>query len=312
MGCIKMPDSAIHKDESNAVYNKISADFAAVIERWLERALTPRSPRVSGALYQAAGYSVFAGGKRLRPILLLAASRAAGGDIQNALPFACALELIHAYSLIHDDLPAMDDGELRRGKPSNHIVYGEAMAILAGDMLLNLAYETMSEAVLGGGHREARAMSLIARAAGAEGMVGGQALDISAGGGPDLPAAADELRLMHALKTGALITAALTAGAVIGGAGDETCKKFERAGELFGQAYQIKDDILDAEGDVKALGKPVMSDDRARRVTYVSVFGLQKAGQIYSEAAENAMVAVRDIGDAFLTAYISGLIDRVN
>jgi len=288
-------------------YNRIAADFLDKIERELRRVLTPRRPR---EIYEAAAYSVFAGGKRLRPMLLLAACRAAGGEADAALPFACALELIHAYSLIHDDLPAMDDGDLRRGMPANHIKYGEAMAILAGDMLLNLAYETMAEAVENnGGGPFARAMGIIARAAGARGMVGGQVLDILSEGAQITP---DELKAIHSGKTGALITAALTAGAVIGGAGRERAARFERAGELFGRAFQMKDDLLDIESAAAILGKPVLNDEKARKVTYISMFGPQMARGMYREAAESAVNAFRDIGDAYLTAYIGGMIDRVN
>ncbi len=239
-------------------------------------------------IYESMGYSICAGGKRIRPLLLLGACDAASGCFEKAIPFALAIELIHAYSLIHDDLPAMDDDDLRRGKPTNHRVYGEAMAILAGDGLLNMAYEIMLDACKNGGAdspRFIRGAAEIASAAGVKGMIGGQVVDIISEGRDVLP---DELLYIHSHKTGAIITAALTAGAIIGGADDGLIDLYRAAGKKLGVAFQIKDDILDIYGDVEKLGKSVNSDKKNNKATYLSVFGLEKAKADYQEACEYA------------------------
>jgi geranylgeranyl diphosphate synthase type II len=233
------------------------------------------------ALRAAMSYSVGAGGKRLRPALLIAAS---GGD-PDAVPFACAVELIHTYSLIHDDLPAMDDDDLRRGKPANHKIFGEWAAILAGDGLLNLAYEVMIGFCAG--RLEPRFLAAadeIARAAGAGGMVGGQYADMESE-----RVVADLSRVLYidARKTGALITAAIAAGAIVSGAVGEALDRFRKLGRKLGLAFQIKDDLLNAAGDPAKLGKPVGTDGAAGKATYVSLAGEKQAAADYERLSRD-------------------------
>lgn len=262
-------------------------------------------------LYEAMRYSVLAGGKRLRPLLLLSVCDGVGGDMSHAMDFACALEFIHTYSLIHDDLPAMDDDDLRRGRPTCHKAYGEAIAILAGDALLNLAYEIMVAAC----ERQMclsdlRAMREIAGAAGAKGMVGGQTVDILS---ENKRIDESTLLYIHRHKTGALFTAAFTAGGLLGGADDATLARLRQAGALYGAAFQIRDDILDMTSTAEQLGKPVNSDEKNQKSTYVSVYGLQKSNDIYRDIAGQAMEAIADIGlqNDFLWRLAAHLTDRM-
>jgi geranylgeranyl diphosphate synthase type II len=249
-------------------------------------------------------YSLDAGGKRLRPILTLAAAEAVAGPSGNfehaiaaALPAACAVELIHTYSLIHDDLPSMDDDSLRRGRPTNHIVHGEGMAILAGDGLLTEAFALLAaeprDAALAS--RKIRTIEIIATAAGACGMVGGQAIDLLAVGSA---ASFDtrSLQDMHARKTGALIRAAASAGAVMGGGTDESIGAVEEYGRQLGLAFQIVDDILDVEGDARDLGKTAGKDARAGKPTYPSIFGLEASRRLAAERHDHAIAALRAAG----------------
>lgn len=228
-------------------------------------------------LYQAIRYSLLDGGKRIRPLLVIAAAEAVGGRCASALPFACAVEMIHAYSLIHDDLPAMDDDRLRRGKPTNHLVFGEALAILAGDALLTEAFRVISEPAT---HRRVSpkrallAVNTIAAAAGARGMVGGQVADIEAEGeAPTLPV----VEFIHRHKTGALILAAVRVGALVGRARPSSLRCLSGYGECLGLAFQIADDVLDARGAPAQTGKESGGDARRGKATYVSVVGLQAA-----------------------------------
>jgi geranylgeranyl diphosphate synthase, type II len=237
---------------------------------------------------RAMRYSLFAGGKRVRPILCIAAAEALNGISQPLLPIACAFECIHTYSLIHDDLPAMDNDELRRGKPTNHMVYGEAGAILAGDGLLTYAFELLSDTALAAhidDGRRLRLINIIARAAGSLGMVGGQALDVAAEG---RQVDFDTLRLIHSRKTGALITAAVQAGAIIGGASEEQFAALTSYGEKVGLAFQIVDDLLNVVGTAEELGKAAGSDADRQKATYPAFFGLEatraKAEKVVQEA----------------------------
>ncbi len=244
-----------------------------IIDKELEKYLKITYPEI---LFESMAYSVFAGGKRIRPLLMLAACEAVGGNIEAALPFACALEFIHTYSLIHDDLPAMDDDDLRRGMPTNHIKFGEATAILAGDGLLNLAYEIMSEHCLKNfSPNNIRAMQIIAQAAGSRGMVAGQAVDITS------ESKSDSARLMYIIenKTAKLIQAATVAGAVLGNAHEEHISQLSKAGLNLGISFQIRDDILDITSTESELGKPINSDIKNDKLTYVSVHGEEKAKQ---------------------------------
>jgi geranylgeranyl pyrophosphate synthase len=248
-------------------------------------------------------YSLDAGGKRLRPILTLAAADAVAGDSPStrsaaelALPAACAIELIHTYSLIHDDLPAMDDDALRRGRPTSHVVFGEGMAILAGDGLLTEAFALLAAEPRdpAAASRKIRTIQVIAGAAGAGGMVGGQALDLLAVGS----ATVDEgsLRDMHARKTGALIRAAASAGAIMAGGSEEMIRAVDEYGRHLGLAFQIVDDILDVEGDPGSLGKTPGKDAKAAKPTYPSVFGLDASRQLAAERHDEAIAALRTAG----------------
>ena len=276
------------------------AEVDAALERWL-----PGPPACPPRVSEAMRYSLFAGGKRLRPILALAAAEAvasANGDDPDlaralALPVACALELIHTYSLVHDDLPAMDDDTLRRGRPTSHVVFGEGLAILAGDGLLTEAFAVMArepavdaDAVLV--TRKVRAIRIVADAAGACGMVGGQAVDLEAAGSGE-GFDGDGLRAMHARKTGALIRASAAAGAVLAGATDDQLEAIERFASELGLAFQIVDDILDVEGASVELGKTAGKDAAAGKPTYPAVFGLDRSRQMAAECIQRALDTLR-------------------
>ena len=263
----------------------------------------PVAPACPPGLHEAMRYSLDAGGKRLRPILALAAAEAiagstasAGHAIAVALPAACAIELIHTYSLIHDDLPAMDDDSLRRGRPTNHVVHGEGMAILAGDGLLTeafalLAAEPRDPALAA---RKIRTIHIVTVAAGACGMVGGQAIDLLAvGAGASFTE--QSLQDMHARKTGALIRAAAVAGAIMAGGTDEAIDAVEDYGRHLGLAFQIIDDILDVEGDAQALGKTAGKDAKAGKPTYPSIYGLAASRTLAAERHESALAALQAV-----------------
>lgn len=240
---------------------------------------------VPDTILEAMEYSLFAGGKRIRPVLALAVCEALGGSREDVLPFGCAVELIHTYSLIHDDLPAMDNDDLRRGKPTNHKVFGEGMAILAGDGLLNLAYEIVLSALIKNNSRESViAAEFIGRAAGIKGMIGGQVIDIESEG---CKIEMEKLRDMHSKKTGALIDAACASGCLIAGRQDMLDTVLEYSRNL-GIAFQIVDDILDVIGDSKKLGKNTGSDAQNEKSTYVSILGLDRAKELAGEYSKKA------------------------
>jgi geranylgeranyl diphosphate synthase type II len=263
-----------------------------LLERCIPAALKPEQ------LMQAMRYSLFSGGKRIRPILAMAATEAVGGPVTAVLPFACALELIHTYSLIHDDLPAMDDDEMRRGKPANHIVFGEALAILAGDALLTDAFRIMAEAATRSGPQQGRALQAlqeIAGAAGSRGMVGGQAADMAAENTvPDLPT----VEFIHVRKTGALIRAAVRAGALLGDARPEQLRRLTRYGEIIGLAFQLADDILDAEGSRELTGKNSGRDQERNKATFPAVMGLAETKERAQELLADALYELRGFGPA--------------
>lgn len=278
-----------------------------LINKALEKYLVPKYPE---RLYEAMNYSVFAGGKRLRPVLLLSACEAVGGNIEDAMPFACALEMIHTYSLIHDDLPAMDNDDFRRGKPTCHKAFDEALAILAGDGLLTYAFEVMLEAVCNKNESKySKAAKLIANYSGSQGMLVGQVVDVQSEGHK-----IDDKTLMfiHDNKTGGLIKAALMAGALIGGADNDTVGDFEKIGYNMGIAFQIKDDILDVTSTSEVLGKPILSDIKNNKQTYVSLYGLDNAQQDYETLSTGAVKMINNIGDKadFLSWYANALINR--
>ena len=264
----------------------------AEIEAALGAAL-PVPPACPAAVATAMRYSVTAGGKRLRPVLCLASAEAVGGDRAQAMPAACAIEFIHTYSLIHDDLPAMDNDTMRRGRPTLHVVAGEGLAILAGDGLLTEAFAllarepaTADPAIAA---RKLRVIGVVAAAAGAAGMVGGQAIDLGASR-PDPADAldADGLRAMHARKTGALIRAAASAGAIMGGADDRAVAGVDAAAAELGLAFQIIDDVLDVEGAAATLGKTPGKDAAAGKPTYPALYGIDEARRMADACVERA------------------------
>jgi geranylgeranyl diphosphate synthase, type II len=266
------------------------AEKKSLVEKALEQQMPPSADLLVDHV-EAMRYSLFAGGKRVRPILCIAAAEALNGIPGPLMPIACAFECIHTYSLIHDDLPAMDNDDLRRGKPTSHKVFGEAGAILAGDGLLTYAFELLSDPALKS-HIENRQLlriiNIVARAAGSFGMVGGQALDLAAEGKQvDFEA----LREIHSRKTGALITAAVQAGAVIGGANDEQFAALTAYGEKIGLAFQIVDDLLNVVGTAEELGKAAGSDAHRQKATYPAFFGLDatraRAENVVREAIDS-------------------------
>ena len=239
-------------------------------------------------LQEAREYSLLAGGKRIRPVLALETCRLCGGEPELALPFACGVEMIHTYSLIHDDLPAMDDDALRRGRPTNHVVYGEATAILAGDGLLTAAFEQLTRADLPAG-RVVEAVACLSRCAGPAGMVGGQALDMAGEGrGMSRP----ELEQLQSLKTGALISAAAQLGCIAaGGTGEQRAKVVEYA-QALGRAFQVRDDMLDVISSDQELGKPVGSDQTNEKSTFVTALGLEGCQRLVDELTARAVAAL--------------------
>lgn len=238
-------------------------------------------------------YSLFAGGKRLRPLLLMAAADAVGSDGRRYVQAACAMEMIHTYSLIHDDLPAMDNDDFRRGRPTNHRVFGEGTAILAGDGLLTRAFETVLDQPDVAPEILIRVAREIAVAAGPIGMVGGQAIDLKAAGHFPAP---ELMAQMHRLKTGALFRAAVRSGALLAGALDEDVESLGRFADNFGLAFQITDDILDVIGNEATLGKPVGSDERNLKATYVTIYSLQEARVMAETAIAESLRAIDRFG----------------
>ncbi len=264
---------------------------------------------------EAMEYSLFAGGKRLRPVMMAETCAMFGGRAELCEPFMAAIEMIHTYSLVHDDLPAMDNDEYRRGKKTTHAVYGEDMAILTGDALLNFAAETAGKAFDPAGddevRRVARALRILYAKAGIFGMVGGQTVDVEAEK-KDLALTQEQLLFIFRLKTGALIEASLMIGAVLAGAPEEDIRALESVGTNVGIAFQIRDDILDVTGDEAVLGKPVGSDERNNKTTYVTLNGLEKAEAdvvAYTEKAEEALAGLSK-HSAFLNELIRSLTDR--
>jgi geranylgeranyl diphosphate synthase, type II len=255
--------------------------------------LMPAEDAQPPSIHRAMRYSVQAGGKRVRPILCLEAARIFTADIAPVLPVACALEFIHTYSLIHDDLPALDNDDLRRGKPTCHKKFGEATAILAGDALLTLAFETLANAPIEPAHRVAILSHVGASAGTMNGMVGGQVADLEAEGRSIQPA---ELEYIHRSKTAALIRASVVSGAIGGGAGDEDVARLKRFGETIGWAFQVVDDILDVEESSAALGKTAGKDAAQHKATYPSLYGLAKSREFAKELENRAMDEIKPYG----------------
>ncbi len=284
-------------------------EYARLTQEGLETYL----PEQAGALetiFQAARYSALAGGKRLRPALLMEFYALHGENAEKALPFACALEMVHTYSLIHDDLPCMDNDDLRRGKPTNHKMFGEATALLAGDSLLTRAFETMlchcpTEIPA---KNALKAAGILAARAGMEGMIGGQVMDLDF---ETRRPEKEELSQMVHLKTGCLLMAACEMGCALAGAGEEEMKKARLYGEKLGLAFQIQDDILDVTGSTEKLGKPVGSDAENHKNTFVSYYGLEECRRLVEENTRQAVEAVALLqGSDFLTELARSLQKR--
>lgn len=266
-------------------------DKVRMVEEALDKYL-PGLEENPGIIHQAMRYSIFAGGKRLRPVLFLSAAEAVGGRSGDILPAACALEMIHTYSLIHDDLPAMDNDDFRRGRLTSHKVYGEATAILAGDALLTLAFGLLTECSLLRNITPdliVRAIREVSAAAGSLGMIGGQVVDIQS---ENKPIERELLDYIHTHKTGALIKASVCTGAMLGGGSQGQIDNLAEYAENLGLAFQITDDILDVEGDSRKLGKSVGSDERRKKSTYPSLYGLQKSKEMAAAAVKNAVLAL--------------------
>lgn len=271
----------------------MKTEWIEQIESALETALrVPDMPYRSAA--EAMAYSAGAGGKRLRPLLVLEFCRLAGGEPEKALPFACAVEMIHTYSLIHDDLPCMDDDDMRRGRPSCHKAFGEATALLAGDALLTKAFEMLASAELPA-EQVVRAVGILSQCAGIDGMVGGQAIDLL---NEQQTPTLSILELTCRLKTAALLQAACLLGVLAGNGSREMMDAARKYGLLMGIAFQITDDILDVEGDASALGEPVGSDAENGKATFVTLCGLEKAKELAAQYSRDAMRALLDIPDS--------------
>lgn len=274
-------------------------DYKALIEKHLMDFI-PEVDHKSITLYEAMKYSLAAGGKRIRPVLLLAACDFCGGNVEEALPYACAIEYIHTYSLIHDDLPCMDDDDLRRGLPTNHKVYGEAMAVLAGDGLLNTAFEAMNRDMIfyfdnaSALKKRVKASYEIGKGAGCRGMVAGQVADMEA---EDKSSSKEMLDYIHLTKTSALIIAAVRAGAYLGNADSEMLDKLTVFAENLGLAFQIRDDILDVEGSEEEMGKKAGMDSINKKATYPSLHGIEASRNRLEELTQTAIGALEKYYD---------------
>jgi len=282
------------------------------VEAALDRSLPPESAWPA-TIHRAVRYSLFAGGKRIRPVLVLAAGEAVGGARAELMPLACAVEMIHTYSLIHDDLPAMDDDDLRRGKPTSHKVFGEAIAILAGDALLTRAFHLLAEAPEGWDEarlrRRVRASAILGEACGTTGLIGGQVMDLESEG---RAIGASDLERLHRAKTGALLSACVRGGAILGGATGEDLERLSRYSAAIGLAFQVVDDVLDATEDAEHLGKTAGKDEAAHKATYVSVHGLARARAMAASLRDEALAAVAPLGPrgGLLAAIARLVVDR--
>lgn len=268
-------------------------------QEYVEKCLDNCFEKIKGyppLIHEAMHYALFNGGKRLRPILVLEGARLAGRNPEDVVLTACAVEMIHCYSLVHDDLPAMDDDDFRRGKPTCHKVYGDAVAILAGDALLTAAFELMAHNAEVPGIMPQNVVKTIAEVAGAvgsRGMIGGQIIDLASEG---MDIDYNVLRQLHQLKTGELFKASLKAGAILGNMPEDKLKYLECFAYNFGLAFQIVDDILDVKGDQNIIGKPVGSDEKNKKTTYVTLFGIEKAMELAQKKIKESLYNLRDFG----------------
>ncbi|MGE5627494.1 MAG: polyprenyl synthetase family protein [Solirubrobacterales bacterium] len=289
-------------EKSEIYLNSIVSD----VNNWLEGYFKNKGT-YEKCIYEAMAYSLNAGGKRIRPVLFLLGFSLMGKDYKDVLPLACAIEMIHTYSLIHDDLPSMDNDDLRRGRPTNHKVFGEAIAILAGDGLLNEAMNIMFNYCLGNNTiNSISACKTISEAAGVDGMIGGQVIDMES---ENKKISLEQLYCMHSKKTGALIKASIVAGATAANADEDTLKLLRSYGEKLGLAFQIKDDILDVTGDTTVMGKMVKSDISNNKTTFITEYGLDRCQEICSSLTEDCMENLYSIkGDTeameHLTLYL--------
>jgi len=273
-------------------YIRYMTEKRSLVEQALEAMISTDSE--IPVIAEAMRYSLMAGGKRLRPILAIMASELFDGKEEKVLPFACCIEMIHTYSLIHDDLPSMDNDDLRRGKPTNHKIFGEGFAVLAGDALLNYAFECMTGIIAGDCRMEyVKAMELIAKSSGISGMIGGQCIDLHY---ENREIDLDTLKKMHSKKTGALITASIGTGAIISGAGEPDIKNIMEFGDLIGLAFQIADDILDVEGTEEKLGKSVNKDAGIHKSNFISFYGIERSRQIAGQLIEAAKLKLEKYG----------------
>jgi len=283
--------------------------YIAFIENKLDE-YVPAQTAFPPVIFESMRYSLLSGGKRLRPMLVLAACEAVGGEQADAVPFACAMEMIHTYSLIHDDLPAMDNDDYRRGRLTNHKVFGEDIAILAGDALFHQAMEIMANVCAEyPTEQNTKAMQKIIHGAGVHGMLIGQVVDVYMEG---KPLDEETLSYIHRNKTAGLIRASLEAGAVLGGADEATVERFAQAGEKIGLAFQILDDILDETGVFEDLGKPIHSDLKNQKTTYVTLFGVDESKKIAERLSLDAIDIWQTLGEKgiFLEAITNYLVSR--
>ena len=281
---------------------------AAVVEEALDRYLPP-SDAYPPLIHRAMRYSTVGGGKRLRPVLAMTAAESVGGNVLDVLPAACALELIHTYSLIHDDLPSMDNDDYRRGKLTSHKVFGEAVALLAGDALLTLAFQLLSESKSPNPGNVIKVINEVAAGAGTLGLIGGQVVDTFSAG-EEIDEAT--LEYIHRHKTGALYRVSVRAGAILAGAPEKQLTLLTEYAEHLGLAFQITDDILDIEGDEKKIGKPVGSDIKNKKATYPSLIGMEKSRKKARESVDAALSAISEFGKEadFLRELVRFVIER--
>lgn len=293
--------------------NKEIAYKASDADRMIYRVL-PAEKGYQKTVFQAMNYSVLAGGKRIRPILMLETYKLFGGSNQAIESFVAAIELIHTYSLVHDDLPAMDDDELRRGKLTTHAKFGEAMGVLAGDGLLNYAFEialdTLDETKGADNRAVIRSLKVLAKKAGIYGMIGGQVVDVEAE--KQYGISKNRLDFIYELKTGALIEAAMMIGAILGGATDEEVEQIEDVAKKIGLAFQIQDDVLDVIGETETIGKSVGSDEKNQKATYVVFEGLEKAKQEVADLTDDAIAILQELPyeNPFLTELLRWMVLR--
>ena len=290
--------------------NKEIAEHTTQVEAIITKYL-PKESGYQKTVMEAMNYSFLAGGKRLRPMLMQETYRLFGGNSDIIEPFMAAIEMIHTYSLIHDDLPAMDNDDYRRGRKTTHVVYGEAMGILAGDALLNFAFETACKGLMQdvGNPAVARAVQILAQKAGIYGMLGGQVVDVESEG---QPLEREKLDFIYDLKTGALIEASMLIGAVLAGASEKEQQVILQVAKDVGLAFQIQDDILDVTSDMETLGKPIGSDEKNHKTTYVTIRGLAQAQKDVEKISERALEGVASLSEenVFLNELIRYLIHR--